>query len=300
MTSNLADTLPEKCFISHSYADDAELQQLLDWLPSSVSPCIFPPIPRDPGSMVTSELIQTILGCDGVIYVKGAHAKSSFWVRFERDYALQTGKSVFVFDSEAATISQDTSEPLRPPVYPMYHSRDGDVVVGVLSFMREERSFDLFLKSEDMEPGRLFQEQTTGEREDKLDKGGLVVLFLSGTTPSEFIESALKEASAACEAGRVLVALIDREARNTFRSLPASLQKRAWVELYREEPKAPDPEPSPQEPADAKPKGWWRRLLGTQKEPRPSREWQSELDHSRLDDLIISLYGLVDRGDTST
>ena len=37
-------SLPEKCFISHSYADAAARERLITNLPDGLSPVVFPPI----------------------------------------------------------------------------------------------------------------------------------------------------------------------------------------------------------------------------------------------------------------
>jgi hypothetical protein len=65
--------LPAKCFISHSYADTAARERLLRILPDSVMPLVFPPIQARPDEFVSKPLIEAILDCDGLIYLRGEH-----------------------------------------------------------------------------------------------------------------------------------------------------------------------------------------------------------------------------------
>lgn len=94
-----ANTLPAKCFISHAYADAAVRDALIERLPSGVTPFVFLPITVEPEAFVSDPLIDAVLDCDGMIYLRGGASDRSFWVALERDYALRVGKKVFAFDS---------------------------------------------------------------------------------------------------------------------------------------------------------------------------------------------------------
>jgi hypothetical protein len=58
-------SLPEKCFISHSYADAVARERLISSLPDGISPFVFPPIQAKPHEFVSKPLIEAILGCEG-------------------------------------------------------------------------------------------------------------------------------------------------------------------------------------------------------------------------------------------
>jgi len=49
----VADTLPEKCFVSHGFADDVGRDALIERLPSGVTPFVFPPITVRPEEFVS-------------------------------------------------------------------------------------------------------------------------------------------------------------------------------------------------------------------------------------------------------
>ena len=75
-------SLPEKCFISHSYADAAARERLIRNPPDGVRPFVFPPIQAEPHEFVSKPLIEAILVCKGLIYFRGGAADKSFWVAF--------------------------------------------------------------------------------------------------------------------------------------------------------------------------------------------------------------------------
>ena len=60
-------SLLEKCFISHSYADPAALERLITSLPDGVSLVVFPLIQAKPHEFVSTLLVETILGCEGLV-----------------------------------------------------------------------------------------------------------------------------------------------------------------------------------------------------------------------------------------
>ena len=94
----MSTQLPPKCFISHAYADGIARDSLIKSLPSGVEAVVFPPITVQPDQFVSNRLIESLLSCDGLIYLAGGASDSSFWVAFERDYALRAGKQVFLAD----------------------------------------------------------------------------------------------------------------------------------------------------------------------------------------------------------
>src|SRR5262245_22510508 len=90
--------LPRRCFISHSYQDAAERTRLLELLPRYVEAVVFPPITAHPDQFVSSKLVEAIVGCEGLIYIDGSASARSFWVSFERDFALRASRQVYAFD----------------------------------------------------------------------------------------------------------------------------------------------------------------------------------------------------------
>ena len=107
MWLKLKPKLPRRCFISHSCADINERERLLQILPSDVEPVIFPPISVAPDEMISDRLVESILGCDGLIYLASGNSATSFWVAFERDYALRSRKEVFAFHPQARSLKRD-------------------------------------------------------------------------------------------------------------------------------------------------------------------------------------------------
>lgn len=142
-TANNPLDLPAKCFVSHSYKDETARAHLLDALPALVEPFIFPAIDASPDQMVSNELVSSILSCPGLIYLEGGASAASFWVAFERDYALRAGKRVYAFNPSTRTLRRDTAEPMDLAVFPSYARLDEGIVDRVLSFMQDQRSFDL-------------------------------------------------------------------------------------------------------------------------------------------------------------
>jgi hypothetical protein len=101
--------LPARCFISHSYKDLQARQRLLDSLPSTVQPVIFPAIEALSEKMLRYELIRALEQCDGLIYLEGGYSDTSIWVAFERDYARRAGKPVFAFDTLSGQLRADVT-----------------------------------------------------------------------------------------------------------------------------------------------------------------------------------------------
>jgi hypothetical protein len=121
----LADTLPAKCFISHAYADDAARDAFFARLPSGLAPFVFPPITVKPDEFVSDPLINAVLDCDGLIYLRGGASDHSFWVARERDYALRAsyttcpGPVVIAMPSPALVNDDGPVEVLLPEPMPV-------------------------------------------------------------------------------------------------------------------------------------------------------------------------------------
>ena len=204
--------LPAKCFISHSYAETAALEQLRRILPDSVTPLVFPPIQARPDEFVSKPLIEALLGCDGLIYLGGGASDRSFWVAFERDYALRSSKPVFRFDVSTAELSPDSDRPLDLAVFASYHRNDETRVRQMCEFLYKERNFDVWLDIKDIHSGTLFYEELQKGLADRLNRGGYVIVFWSDeASRSKFIEKELATAASGIEGfnDRVLFALLE-------------------------------------------------------------------------------------------
>lgn len=172
--------LPPRCFISHSYQDEAALARLIDLLPAGTRPFVFPPIRVNPNRMITNDLIEAILAQDGVIVLEEGASASSFWVAFERDYALRSGRPVFSFTPSTGRIAPLAASPMALPIFPSLSRRDHAAVTGILDVMRQERYFELSVPDEEMSAGPFLRDDMINQTLYRaLNTGGYVVVFWS-------------------------------------------------------------------------------------------------------------------------
>jgi hypothetical protein len=164
----MIDSLPRKCFVSHSYKDAETCERLLAKLPENVEPLLFPPIMVHPEELVSNDLISAILNCDGLIYLDGGNSARSFWVAFERDNAIRTGKLVFAANPDTLTVRPHTSAALDLPVFASHSHRDYDRIRRILDFMRHERFFDVWVDKQDLQSGSLWQEEISRALAERL------------------------------------------------------------------------------------------------------------------------------------
>jgi hypothetical protein len=206
-------SLPTKCFISHAYADAAARERFIGSLPEKVSPLVFEPIRAKPHEFVSNPLIEAIRGCEGLIYLRGGASDQSFWVAFERDYALRSGKPVFCYDINTSELSLDTDRPLDLAIFAAYQHHDRTRVREICQFLGQERNFDVWLDVKELTSGGLWEKETEAGLANRLRRGGYVIAFWSeAARRSTFIE---KELAAAAEDidqlnDKVLFALLDR------------------------------------------------------------------------------------------
>ena len=134
-----------KYFISHSYRDETLRRNMLKKLPDGVQPYVFPPIEVSPDKFVSSRLMDAITGCDGLLYLDGGHSASSFWVAFERDYALRAGLPVYAALPDDKGYQFEFARYDAPPLNLQVHAsstaRDAEQVQNVIGHMRSERFF---------------------------------------------------------------------------------------------------------------------------------------------------------------
>ena len=248
-------SLPEKCFISHSYADGAARERFIGNLPDGVSPFVFPPIQARPHEFVSKPLIEAILGCDGLIYFRGGASDKSFWVAFERDYALRSGKAVFSYDIATSELSPDTGRPLDLAVFASYNRNDSKRVRHICEFLGQERNFDVWLDVKDLSSGNLWEKEIEAGLADRLNRGGYVIAFWSDhASRSNWMQKELAAAAADIDRfnDRVLFALLEPSPLPEF-----------WLRF--------------QEP--------YVQLYGDSDRP----------ETHRIDDLVVRLYWLIHR-----
>ncbi|UVT17147.1 MAG: hypothetical protein H8K04_06255 [Nitrospira sp.] len=145
MTDPWAD-LPNRCFVSHSYQDldgVAELAKLAKKAKKHPKLVIFRRVEPDPAHAVSDTIVPRILDCDALIYLRGGASASSFWVSFERDYALRAGRHVYAYDPFTGLLVRDTSSPLELEVRVMFHSEDEKRIATLFDWMKKKRSVNL-------------------------------------------------------------------------------------------------------------------------------------------------------------
>lgn len=207
-----AGTLPPKCFISHAYADVAARDHLIELLPTGVTPFVFPPITVGPEEFVSDPLIKAVLGCDGLIYLRGGASDRSFWVAVERDYALRAGKKVFAFDTTNLELTQDTGAPLDLAAFASYHRHDAQRVRQIADHLNQNRHFEMWLDVEYLAPGSDFAHEISASLADRLARGGYAVIFWSkAASNSEFVKDEIRRAAEGISGGndRAILALLE-------------------------------------------------------------------------------------------
>lgn len=165
--------------VSHSYRDKDACDRLLRALPPEVEPVVFPPITVPPDQLVSNELVQTILHCDGVIYLRTPNSDESFWVAFERDYALHAGKQVYAFNPEPNHLTRVRGPGPRLPVFASYAGEDTERVRRITDFLRDDRYVDLGSGDTELAPGSDLQEAISRGISDRVRAGGYVAVFWS-------------------------------------------------------------------------------------------------------------------------
>jgi hypothetical protein len=187
--------LPKVCFISHSYKDNLPLAKLLGRLPSAIEPVVFDPVEVAPTAYVSDELVSGIMGCDGLIFIKGGQSAQSFWTVFERDLALRNRKKVFCYDPATDRIEPYEVPPSKLRLTYLKQERDNDDADKVMRWLADKRSFGLGLehpdrveKMQDLElwlqpPEKLFP-ALQREYTQTIDAGGYLLVFLSENTVS--------------------------------------------------------------------------------------------------------------------
>ncbi len=205
--------------------------------------------------MVSTPLMAALRDCDGLIYLKGGASDRSFWVAFERDYALRMGKPTFEVDPNRLVITKTTGKALELRVFASYHHHDRDRVTQVCNFMKKERSFDIWLDVETLQAGDAWQEAIHDAIERYVNCGYVVAFWSHAAASSQFMGREIQFAAESVGThfnDRVIFACLDDVALPDF-----------WMRYQ---------EPAVQIHAD-----------------------QARSAEQRLDDLIVRLYWLIHR-----
>ena len=315
--------LPKKCFISHSYKDKDAVQPLRRHLPKGIKSVIFRPIRVTSNEMVTSKLIEHILGCGGLIYFRGGKTENSFWVAFERDYALRAGLRVFVFDSSSGEITPDESKPIKIRVFPIYAYGDQETAFRLLRFMEEERFFgDMFYDRANLDASSHIHSKILDEIRKRLDDGGYILLFWSHRADkSEYVQAFINLVSQDEDySDRVLVVALTKDKYDVENQLrlssvptdaspfkPVEQPGKEWLRdktlypLYKEDRGFIHPHLfwggagyGAKPPTDRDPIRRARLIQGIRlrEDRKPGSHWAlpEGTDQNRLDDLIVQLY----------
>ena len=204
--------LPKKCFISHAYADKESCNRLIKSLPTHVEAMVFPPITVPPDRLVSSELVESLLDCDGLIYLRGGASDRSFWVAFERDYALRAGKMVYSMDIDSMQLSPHVEPPSDLAAFASYHREDASHVKKIVDHLNYERHFDFWLDVTNLDAGTNWQKEIEYSLKERLARGGYAVVFWSkAARQSKWVESEIRRAAEEISSfnDRVLFALLE-------------------------------------------------------------------------------------------
>ncbi len=224
---------PKKCFISYSYKDE-DARQLLDkkLRARGVESSSFPPIKVSPNKFHSNPLIEAILTHPEHVYVKGGYSNLSFWVAFQRDYALRAHKQVQSFDPETMKIDKCRMNPLKLPIFPTYLSRDTKQLQPLFTYMQNRHiSLHTWLNTNGVTEDNLMQTVNT-----VITNGGYCILFLtSSMVKSKALRGELEKLLPS-HIDRILVAIVDKI---PMKDIPGLSERNYVVQLYGEN-KYPD------------------------------------------------------------
>ncbi|MBX3061886.1 MAG: toll/interleukin-1 receptor domain-containing protein [Anaerolineae bacterium] len=210
MTQGVLD-LPLKLgtyFISHSYKDESARQDLIQRLPNGITPFIFPAI-NDPSRLVSNYLISSIREKDGIIVIEEGYSSASFWVAFERDYALQIGKPVYSYRPSDRSIREILDPPLDLNIFATYIHREREIVSDVMTILQQERNIKIY-DSQNLTLGESFQNAINFGIRSTIEAGGYALVFWSASAASsKFVLSEMDWASQYHNESRLLFALVD-------------------------------------------------------------------------------------------
>ena len=208
----MIDMPPGKYFVSHSYWDrmildgytrpekstevfapdgkPVKLKDAIDYakdpislfkkqLPNDVELYIFDPIEElHRSQFVSNDLIAEMLKCDGLIYIADGASSRSFWVAFERDYALRSQKQVYAFHSANQTVALFNGAPLNLAIYPSIAYPVQQAARSLINYMADERYFKFWLDDYGLVGSTQgFIKWLESGMSEHIDIGGYVIAF---------------------------------------------------------------------------------------------------------------------------
>ncbi|MCB9452657.1 MAG: hypothetical protein H6672_14560 [Anaerolineaceae bacterium] len=205
--------------------------EMIKQLPDSVEPFIFPPISVSPQDFVSNSLIEAILGCDGVIYLEGGYSAKSFWVAFERDYALRAKKTVFRYDAQTMIFSKHGFPPLDLLIIYTYTKHDETKFNFIWQYMSQQRYFATpWIDIKPEVEGVSWWQSVTDNFKNSLNKGAFFVSFWSKATSEFQFKEFEYVASLGFSDRNVLALLEDIELERGFSNHPAHLKVPLWAD----------------------------------------------------------------------
>ena len=139
--TDLWETLPERVFISHAYADGSRLTALMRTLPENVEAVTFSRLEPDPKRAVSDGIVAAIRSCGALIYLDGGLSEESLWVNFERDFACRTGVRVLAYDPDDRGLWEPAGGTTPLGIEVFVGASDVERARALLRWMKSERSF---------------------------------------------------------------------------------------------------------------------------------------------------------------
>lgn len=137
----MTDKFPRRVFVSHAYRDKNELRALQTTLPKATQLVVFEQLPPNPGAPVSTEIIEAMRRCKGLVYLGGGASQRSRWVEFEKDYAARLGLPVFAF--ARGRLTRVAVEPVALNVVMTVSPKSRRRASRMLKWMARERNFVL-------------------------------------------------------------------------------------------------------------------------------------------------------------
>ncbi len=217
---------PKKCLISCSHKD-ADARELLDkkLRNRGVESHQFPPIRVPPNKFTSKALIDVIIEHPTLVYVKGEHSNLSFWVAFQRDYALRAHKEVQSFDPVTLKIEKSRLSPLQLPIIPWYMEKDMKKIREIFDYVKN-RHIDL---SSWATKNGLVEYTIPQSLKEAVSNTGYTLIFLtSNTLKSKQAKTELEHALRS-NPDRILIAIVDKI---NFEDIPGFSDRVHYVQLY--------------------------------------------------------------------
>lgn len=171
------EQIPHHVFVSYFFRAPETRDRILAALPDNVVPDIPEVALPDPASRISDYVVPRIERSDALIFSSDPVTWLSFWVPFERDVAIEAGKTVFGYMPEQGTFHRYLAHPLRIPLMALWSREDQGQVAPIIRFMREERRCRLLNDGETLSGSK--QITTTGRLEELWSGGGYPVVFWS-------------------------------------------------------------------------------------------------------------------------